>query len=222
NFKQRQKTEQKIVSEKEDFQTTKRLWGTFLKTILFRVSEPAEKLLSRLESNPDHAKTKAELAEQMGYSTRHIGRIIEELDEAQLINQRKRQKEGPGRLAWEYWKTKTPGINKVKLISDISDPLFEGSEKKNSESKTPKKRVKNVRNSGQNNSDINDTTSMSTKEKFSESETEKNHVTNVQNSGKYSLCINCGEPIHPDDPDTFYEGEHMHLKCYHKLMKGRR
>ncbi len=128
------------------------------------MSDPARTLLEKLEDKED-AKTKAELAEETGKSTRQIGRLLDELEDAQLINKQKRQKEGPGRLAWEYWKAITPNVEDIELsegdltewltvlpdiektISDISDTGLELTKIKRKKIEASESNVQNVQNS---------------------------------------------------------------------------
>jgi len=149
NYKKREIKGDRIFSTPEDFEITKRLWASCLEHIIYRVSAPAKRLLNALPEDPEDAKTKSELAEETGYSTQHIGRLLEELEEAQLINMRKRSREGPGRLSWEYWRAKIPGVEEIKLILNIMNMQHQISPKKfNSISnQEAENHVQNVQNS---------------------------------------------------------------------------
>jgi len=149
HYKQRQINGDVLISTPEDFEITKQLWASCLEHIIFRVKRPAKELLDILPNKSENAKTKAELAEETGYSTMHVKRLLEELEEAELINKQKRQKEGVGRLAYEYWRAKLPGVDDIKLISNISNIDFGlcGSKIFSNENEEGKNDVRNVNNS---------------------------------------------------------------------------
>jgi len=115
-FKQRQiNDEGYLIAEEADFELAKQLWKAFDKTIVFRVSKAAEKVLNLIPEDPENALTHAELAEKTGWSTQYISQLCGELLNEDLVNMRKRTREGPGRNAWEYWRAEIPSIEEIKI-----------------------------------------------------------------------------------------------------------
>jgi hypothetical protein len=109
-------SESRIIAQPEDFQLAKQLWKSFEKTIIYRVSDAAMKVLTELSDDPERGLTHAELSELLPYSTKWIGKKCQELQDAQLINAQKRRKEGRGRNEWEYWRAPTQSIEDMELI----------------------------------------------------------------------------------------------------------
>jgi len=113
-FKKRRIEGEYLIAEPEDFETAKKLWKSFEKTIMRRVSPSAQSILENLLDDPILAKTHAEIGETTPISTRHIQRLCEELLEEGLINAQKRSAE-KGRPAWEYWRVKQPTVEDIQI-----------------------------------------------------------------------------------------------------------
>lgn len=156
-YKNREIENNTITSKTDDFTTAKSLWSNFIESIIYRASEPAKTLLNVLTADKYEAKTTAELAEEIGKSTRQVNRLLTELEDAQLINKRKRQAEGPGRLAWEYWRTTIPSTEDIKLnVGNLGHygHAFSSEENKKNKNEASSKCVQNVPNSKNNIIDI--------------------------------------------------------------------
>jgi len=115
HYKQRKIVRDSIFSTYEDFATTKKLWGACLEHIIYRVSKPVKKVLDILPEEEEYAITKAEIAGEIGYTTTHTGRLLEELEEAELINSKKQEH---GRV-WVFWKAKMPSIEDIKIQEEL-------------------------------------------------------------------------------------------------------
>ena len=61
----------------------KRPWSACLERIIYRLSKPAMKVLDILPEEEKYAKKKTGISEEIGYTTTHTGRLLEELEEAE-------------------------------------------------------------------------------------------------------------------------------------------
>ena len=89
----------------EDFETAKKMWMASETATVFRIAGRDLQVLEAIPLDRFEAKTHAELAEELMMSTSTIGRACQELSDRGLISSAKREREGPGRHAWEFWRT---------------------------------------------------------------------------------------------------------------------
>jgi len=121
HFKQRETDkENRLVATIEDFMLAKKLWRTFERSIMYRVSNSALNVLDTLSDSPENAKTHSEISETLPVSTRWVRNLCDELLNEGLVNSRKRSKEGAGRLAWEYWKAELPTVENINILDDVA------------------------------------------------------------------------------------------------------
>ena len=106
----------------EDFETAKRMWMASETAMVFRIAGRDLQVLEAIPFDRFEAKTHAELAEALMMSTSTIGRACQELSERGLVSSAKRDREGPGRHAWEYWRTAQDSV----MFAEIGDggPYF--------------------------------------------------------------------------------------------------
>jgi hypothetical protein len=116
HYTQREIKDNIITAAPVDFDITRTLWKTFQEHIIYRASTPALKILDQLDdkSNP---KTVSQLSEDTGFSTMHVGRLLRELGESELVNRAKIAKS----KAYWYWKSTLASIEDVTLESDVSN-----------------------------------------------------------------------------------------------------
>jgi len=123
NYKKREIKDGKLVSTEEDFNFTRDLWTACRYHIIHRISQPAQELLdhlhdTRLNADKDLRKSKADLSVEMKRSTQYIGRILKELEEAELISSEKQSN------YWVYWKKPFDDVEAIQL-----EPETEGNMK---------------------------------------------------------------------------------------------
>lgn len=90
-----------IEATPEDFETAKQMWEASEEAIAYRVAGRTLEVLNALPTNRLEAKTHAELSTTLGMSTNAVWRACVELSDRGLANSAKREREGPGRNAWE-------------------------------------------------------------------------------------------------------------------------
>lgn len=139
-----------LLASLKDFQIAKALWKHFERHIIYRASTPAQTVLDHLSLTRDNAKTKATLSDETGYSTKHLGRLLEELSEAELINAERVQ----GSKAYRYWKAMIPTVDQIDIkdVGAPSDPKdiksmdmsFDNSQKNLNENERAQSDVPNV------------------------------------------------------------------------------
>ena len=105
-----------IEATPEDFETAKRMWEASETAVVYRVAGRALEVLNSLPTSRLDARTHAELAEELMMSTMTIRRACQELSERGLVSSAKREREGPGRNAWEYWRARLPSVKFAEIV----------------------------------------------------------------------------------------------------------
>jgi len=105
-----------ITATPEDFETAKQMWEASEEAIAYRVAGRTLEVLNALPTSRLEAKTHAEMSEGLRMSTTTVRRACMELGERGLANSAKREQEGPGRNAWEYWRTALPSVKFAEIV----------------------------------------------------------------------------------------------------------
>lgn len=120
-LQRKRENENEIKATVEDFERARKLWAATEKTITHRVAGKPLQILERLSDDPEKALTYAELASLTGFSTSSVRNYTKELAERDLINSRKRSREGRGRNAWEFWLAEQPSAIEIELVSSVEE-----------------------------------------------------------------------------------------------------
>jgi len=116
NYKKRQIKDDVLVATKEDFYETRRLWATFIESIIYRVSYTSQQILEILSDQAEEAMTHEEISRQIALSTKNIHKYCTEMVDEGLVSYKKRTEKGKrGRGSYEYWKAKIPSIDEIRL-----------------------------------------------------------------------------------------------------------
>lgn len=114
HYKQRQVNDKgNLISISEDFEIVKQIWKAMEKEILFRVNRSCQAILDTL-STRENALTTAEIARNIGRTTKWVHRHLQELSNSDLINADKRAQ---GRI-WEYWISDLPKVEAITLLKE--------------------------------------------------------------------------------------------------------
>jgi hypothetical protein len=111
HYKNRQIIDKEIIADEDDFNLVKGLWEPYTTHVIYRVSAPAETILNKLGNKQVDGLTKVAIAKDTGYSTKHVGRLLEELSESELINSEKME-HTRSRI---YWKATLPKIEEIQI-----------------------------------------------------------------------------------------------------------
>lgn len=120
-YKQRKMEDGYIRAQAEDVETAKRLWQTYQKSIIYRVSKSALTVYEVLPHDKDDAMSFVEIAEQTGMSTEWARTHCKELAQEGLASYRKRAGRG---APWEYWKVQPLDMKAVGIKSSAGSQML--------------------------------------------------------------------------------------------------
>ena len=89
-----------------------KIWKAIGKEILYKVNRSAQMILDALPEARAEGMTRAEVAKEIGRSTRFVKEYSELLSEAGLISMDK----GEGHRAWIMWKVRLPTFDEIEIV----------------------------------------------------------------------------------------------------------